>query len=61
MSKEHIKIELGFEDNQLSNFDFAQLLAYAISVYTLGVVGDTLDKRILLIALYSSCAILFAL
>eukprot|EP00347_Sterkiella_histriomuscorum_P010684 403375320 len=61
MSKEHIKTQLGFEDNQLSNFDFAQLLMYSISVFSLGVIGDTLNKKILLTSLYLSCAILYCL
>ena len=61
MSKQYLKPELGFDDQDLSNFDFAQLLAYAISVYALGIIGDSFNKKIVLTIVYFFCGIFYCL
>ncbi|CDW86014.1 glycerol-3-phosphate transporter 5-like [Stylonychia lemnae] len=61
MSKEHVKPELGFEDDQLSNFDFSQLVSYSLSLYLFGTAGDRLNKKKLLVVVYLASGFFFFL
>lgn len=61
MSKEHIKDELGFDDEALSDMDFAMLLVYAFAVWALCILGDRFDKRIVLTIVHLVCAVVYFL